>query len=337
MSLRTRLTVLLAATVVASFAYSVLLTSTNAAGAYFSPFTRAWELALGGLVAVWSDSLRRVPPPVAAVLSWLGLAGIVGAAVGYSSATSYPGSLVAVPVIGAALVIAGGSAQSAWGAEWLLRLRPFQLLGLVSYSFYLWHWPILIIAAEYYGKATLATGDNIALLLVALGAATVTYHLVENPVRRSKFLLHRSYATGAMACCLVVASLAVTTFGIPNPKKGPPPSIATVPAGSICPTPPSSEVDSLRSVYPSGQPTTPPDRVVDRYRMVVIGDSTSCTLLPGLLAVGQEYGIRVFNGTIVGCGIASGVIAPYYYDSVNLVAYTKYCQSYADQAEDAGN
>jgi hypothetical protein len=73
LSLRLRLTFVLVAVIIASYVYSIVLTSTNAPSAYFSPFTRAWELALGGLIVVASDSLRRLPQYAAALLSWLGL------------------------------------------------------------------------------------------------------------------------------------------------------------------------------------------------------------------------------------------------------------------------
>ena len=264
----------------------------------------------------------------------MGLAAVVAAAVTYSSTTAYPGSLVAVPVVGAGLVMAGGSAQPARGAEWLLHLRPFQLLGLVSYSLYLWHWPILIIAAEYYGKASLGAGDNAALMLVALALAAGTYLVVENPVRRSRYLITRPLATGAMACCLVAASLAVTTFGLRHSKPGAIAAVETAASGSTCPTPSEAEVDAVRSDYPSGQ-SAPNTTIGNGDRLLLVGDSTACTLLPGLMAVGQDYGVKVFNGGVIGCGIVSGTIAPYYYANRNLVAYTKSCQSRARQAEDA--
>ncbi len=105
LGLRRRLGIVLGAAVVASFVFSIVQTSSNPTAAYFSPFPRVWELALGGLVAVSTAHLRRVPALVAAVLSWLGLGLILLAAVVFSPSTSYPGWKVALPVIGAALVI----------------------------------------------------------------------------------------------------------------------------------------------------------------------------------------------------------------------------------------
>ena len=112
--------------------------------AYFSPFTRAWELALGALVALGAGYLRRLPTAFAAVLTWLGLAGILGAALAFTNTTAYPGSWVALPVVATALVIAGGTAAPRRGAEALLSQSPFRWMGRWSYSLYLWHWPILV-------------------------------------------------------------------------------------------------------------------------------------------------------------------------------------------------
>ena len=113
-SLRLRLGVVLGVIIVASYTYSIVLTSSNAPSAFFSPLTRAWELALGALLAVSSDSLRRMPRALAALLGWIGLGAIVLAATTLTAASVYPGALVAVPVLGAGLVIAAGAAQPRW-------------------------------------------------------------------------------------------------------------------------------------------------------------------------------------------------------------------------------
>ena len=140
----------------------------------FSPFTHAWELALGGLVAVGSYQLVKLPRSVAIAMTWIGLAGILVAAFVFTAATAYPGYAVALPVVATALVVAGGTAAPAWGAEALLRLHPFRWFGKLSYSLYLWHWPILIIAAQYAGRP-LSVKDNLGWVLVALGLSIACY------------------------------------------------------------------------------------------------------------------------------------------------------------------
>ncbi len=332
MSLRSRLTIVLVAVIVASYTYSIVLTSTNAPTAFFSPLTRAWELALGGLIAVAGQSLRRLPGPWAALVSWLGLAAIVTASLTLTSTTVYPGALVAIPVLGAGLVIAGGAARPAWGVERLLRHKPFQLLGLISYSLYLWHWPILIIVTQNRGATTLPVWDNVVLLLIATLAAAATYWMLENPVRHSKFLVGRRSASILLGVCLIGATLVVTTYERQRPTVdlG---TLAAATPGSICRSPSPGDVSRLRSTYSAGHPLGAKTSAGPYQSVVVVGDSTSCTLLRGLYAVGPSYGMRFENGAVIGCGVVSGAIAPYYSNGSNFTAYTDECQGEANRAE----
>ena len=102
-SLQARLFFCLTIVIIVSFTLSVTQTASSPTVAYFSPFTRAWELALGALVAVSTKWLLTIPKAVGAALTWLGLAAIAYGAVAFDSATTYPGYLVAIPVVGAAL------------------------------------------------------------------------------------------------------------------------------------------------------------------------------------------------------------------------------------------
>ena len=192
LSLRMRLAMGLVIVIGASLAFSVVDTQNNATGAYFSPLTRAWELALGALVALGTPWLKTVPTHIAATATWLGLGAILFAAFTFSAQTAYPGSLVAIPVVGAALIIAGGVKARGVGVESLLRLPPLRGLGKLSYSLYLWHWPILIIAAEYANRTSLSVLQNLGWDLVALVASVVSYVLIENPIRHAKILFPRS-------------------------------------------------------------------------------------------------------------------------------------------------
>jgi peptidoglycan/LPS O-acetylase OafA/YrhL len=212
-NIRVKLTVLLSASIIASFTWSVLETSSNGVVAYFSPFTRAWELALGGLVAVGSLQLAKLPRPVALTMTWVGLAGILVAGFVYNASTPYPGSAVALPVVATALVVAGGTAAPTWGAEWLLRIFPFRWLGKLSYSLYLWHWPILIIAAQYAGHP-LSVKDNLLWVLLALAISVVSYFAVENPVRHWKFLTRSGIRSICLGAILIGASLGLIAFEI---------------------------------------------------------------------------------------------------------------------------
>jgi peptidoglycan/LPS O-acetylase OafA/YrhL len=215
-SMRARLAIVLAVVIVASFALSVSQTSSNPTVAYFSPFTRAWELALGALVAVGTSWLLRLRAHIAAAMTWLGLGAILAAAVIFNSVTAYPGSLVAIPVVGAAFIIAGGVVAPRHGVEALLRLAPFAWLGNLSYSLYLWHWPILIIVAEHEQKTSLSFVQNIPWLILALVASVASYALVENPIRHATFPTRYRWASVAGGVGLIALTLTLVIAVFPS-------------------------------------------------------------------------------------------------------------------------
>lgn len=213
-SLRARLVAVLVPIILMSLMLSAVQTSTSPNAAFFSPLTRAWELALGALVAVATPVLLRLPGRAAAAMTWVGMAAIVWSAVHYSALTAYPGTAVIVPVVGAALVIAGGTPMPTAGAETVLGLGPFQWIGRLSYSLYLWHWPILIIAAEEAGRSSLPFARNLVWLAVSLAAAALTYRLVENPVRHARRLARSRGLTLLLGAVLVALSLLVATVAL---------------------------------------------------------------------------------------------------------------------------
>jgi peptidoglycan/LPS O-acetylase OafA/YrhL len=214
--------VLLAAIVAGSFYYSVFLTPRDAPWAYFSLATRAWELALGALVALGASQLARLPRPAAVAGGWLGLAAVVASAFVYNNQTPYPGSAAALPVAGAAVVIGCGCAAAggagAGGAGVLLGLRPLQFGGRVSYSWYLWHWPMLVIAPMILGHA-LSWPQRLAVVALSLAAAFVTFKVIENPARSLKLPNPQWFAGGLVLSGTAVLA-AVVVIANPPPLVG---------------------------------------------------------------------------------------------------------------------
>ena len=199
---------LLAAIVLASFRYSVFLTPADAPWAYFSLATRAWELGMGALVALGASQLARLPGTIALMGGWLGLAAVLAAAFVYNGHTPYPGSAAALPDVGAAVLIACGCAVQR-GAGVLLGVRPLQFAGRMSYSWYLWHWPMLIIAPMVLGHA-LGWPERLAVVVLSLAAAFVTFKLIEHPARSLRLPNVKWFIAGlALSGSAVLAAVVV--------------------------------------------------------------------------------------------------------------------------------
>ena len=222
LSLRVRFDAVLSVIVVASFTLSVVQTSASPTVAFLLAVHQGMGAGTRrGLIALGTERLLRVPRAVSAVASWLGLAMILIATFTLSAQSSYPGYLVALPVLGAGLIIAGGTAAPQRGVEALLALTPFRLLGKVSYSFYLWHWPILIIAAESAGLTYLPAPRSLLWVALALAVSIGSYLLVENPIRHNGSLTRAPWASVGVGVlvtlvALVILSVELGSHGTPK-------------------------------------------------------------------------------------------------------------------------
>jgi peptidoglycan/LPS O-acetylase OafA/YrhL len=197
-----------------SLAYSVFLTPLDPGTAYFATTTRAWELALGGALAivlarsVLVDSQR-------ATLGLLGVLGIAVACTAYDESTAFPGYAALLPTVAAAAVIASSGSRAVWSARGILSSPPFQYFGDISYSLYLWHWPLIVV----YGEATSRTiglFEGLALLLVSCGLAHLSKVYVEDRFRIPSFSVRGTVAAGA-ACIAATLLLGMGYLGISGP------------------------------------------------------------------------------------------------------------------------
>jgi peptidoglycan/LPS O-acetylase OafA/YrhL len=211
--LQTKVLAFASAVFFASFSWSIYYTYSDANAAYFSFWTRAWEIALGAVIAAGVQYWNKLDPIVAACIAWVGLSAAVGSALLISGSTRYPGWVAIFPVGGTALAIAGGMKVPKFGPELILGTRPMLWLGKLSFSLYLWHWPVLMLA-EQDARQPLSLPARLGLVALSLAGAVVTFYLIENPIRTSR-ILHSSRAGSiGMGLALIAALLVFATLEI---------------------------------------------------------------------------------------------------------------------------
>lgn len=178
----TALIIVVASVGALSFAASIVYTVVAPSQAYFATFTRGWEFAVGGAVALIGTRipLSRV---AANVVSLAGFAMIACSALAYDHATSFPGFAAALPVLGTAAVIFAGNSHASLLHSRAAALRPVQWVGGVSYSLYLWHWPLIVVAPFALGREA-STVSKIGVLVLALALAALTKRFVEDAGQR---------------------------------------------------------------------------------------------------------------------------------------------------------
>jgi len=175
------------AVVAASFVWALAQTEAQPTLAYFSTLTRAWELAAGALLAAAVPLLARIPRPVGIVLGWVGLAGaVVSVLIIEPTAAGFPAPWAALPVIATSLVLAGGAAGDPRQRHLFPLTNPVSVfVGDMSYSLYLWHFPVIVFAA-----ALLPESDQmIWIVLAAIAVLSLgSYFVVEQPLRYAPWL-----------------------------------------------------------------------------------------------------------------------------------------------------
>ncbi|MEI8143412.1 MAG: acyltransferase family protein [Candidatus Berkelbacteria bacterium] len=185
------------------------LTRSSQPWAYFSLLTRAWELAVGALIAVNVTKIAKLPKTVGGVISWVGLLGMFLAVLVFNDKLVYPGLFAILPVVFTALVIIGCTVAADWNAEKILKIKLLQYLGKYSYSWYLWHWPIIVLLSITLGRE-LAVHEKILTVLGTLILAIITYHVLENPIHRGKFFHNNNARIYKLGMVLVIATICIS-------------------------------------------------------------------------------------------------------------------------------
>ncbi|MFZ3416626.1 acyltransferase family protein [Arthrobacter sp. 3Tela_A] len=269
----------------ASFAFALWETANRPSTAYFSTLSRAWELGTGALLAVTAPWLARMPAAARAAAGWAGLAGIAASFALLSADSAFPGPAAALPVLSAVLVLTAGT--GARGPRhnrvmWPLTNPASRYLGRISYSLYLWHFPVVVFAA-----ALVPAAPPLLLLAVSVLLAALSFSFIENPVRHSRWLQPRygarehgrryrrpalaprpvrlaamAAAGGLLSAALVALTIETTLHAPGSPAAAQPPAAAQVPAPSspAQPDPAAAHTAALRSALASTEwPALEPD------------------------------------------------------------------------------
>jgi peptidoglycan/LPS O-acetylase OafA/YrhL len=213
---------------VASFVYALHLVSLNPEKAYFSSPARAWELGAGaflGLLVAWG---LKVPGWLQHSFAWMGVGLVVVACIFIDPTLPFPGATALVPVGAGLALILAGTGRARPGVTRVLEWPVATYIGRISYPIYLWHWPVIVISEEVWGRNTMVW---VAAPFVSVMLAILTHHLVEDPLRgrvrpRQAYRellpmlrgngLHKwaplqNFAIGSMGYVLVLTTIAVTS------------------------------------------------------------------------------------------------------------------------------
>lgn len=305
-----------------SFTACLWLTQVSQPWAFFSLPTRAWELGVGALLALSTPKLRHLRPGPRSILGWAGVAAVAASGLLLTERTSFPGWAAALPVLGAAAVIAAGVGDEQQAVQRALAVKPAQALGRISYSVYLWHWPLMVVPAVALARPV-PPEARAALVALGLGLAWVTYHLVETPIRRQPMLVRRRVTTYAMAGTLTVATIALSlvvsampALNVGRPVQAvaadTPISDARIPdfvPSNLTPTL-LAVSDDVPIIYKNGchadQAVTRPKMcifgdVASRRTVVLFGDSHAAQWFPALEQIARQRGWRLLSLTKSAC------------------------------------
>ena len=308
--------------VVASFALSMWLTDASPARAFYLLPTRVWQLGVGGLLALIGvmGTSRR-----AGALAWAGLAAVAVAGVALTAEMPYPGLAALLPTAGAVALLYGGAAPG--GPARLLAAAPLRFLGKISYSLYLWHWPLLVLPIMFLERA-LTGVEIVASIAVAIGGSWLSWRFVEQPFRygdRSRRATSWSAIRIGVAGILTVAlftqglaaalpSSAVAVQPTPSPSGSPVASGGpiTLPA-DLTPTLASARDDEERlradGCLAFERVTTPPDCEYgvkgSAITIALVGDSHASHWFPAIEAIALERGWRLVTFVKVSCSFTT--------------------------------
>jgi peptidoglycan/LPS O-acetylase OafA/YrhL len=284
---------------IVSFALNVWVIKRQPDAAFFLLPMRAWELLCGAMLAVIPASDRKLPSWTHQAVSLAGLAAVLYAIFGFTKYTPFPGWAALLPVLGAtAMIWAQGHSPTLVGR--LLSLRGMVGVGLISYSWYLWHWPVFV-----YANAISVDGmqgwEAAGWVGLSLALAWLSWRLIELPFREKRFLAGRKPVLAAGLAALLVIGLAGQIVreadGVPGRLSGQAMQYAQArdwQQGQMDCLLQRNSKDLSKVCRFGGDAQTPPVQLV-------WGDSHAAALKPAIKADAERYGIPVWLASLSGC------------------------------------
>ncbi|MER9419210.1 acyltransferase [Mesorhizobium sp. M0306] len=287
---------------VASIAAGQYLLPVNQAFVFYMLPTRAWELLLGGMIALPSAKamVARLERRPAEITALAGLALIAASLFMIDSDTPFPGLSALGPCIGAAVVIAAGIRHQT-AVSTALSVSPAAFVGLISYSLYLWHWPLLVFAGVYKNR-DLFVSERVSIVIAALLISALSWRFVERPFRQNQETAIWTWAVPAASAMVVACCLSLVIIkgqGFPNRGPAMAPSVAAMMAerakfqaspclmrGALIPAGGKCLLGSEDTLSPT---------------IVLWGDSHAAHLASSLDEAGKAIGVRVRQITKAGC------------------------------------
>lgn len=314
-----------------SFIYSIYLTEVNQPWAYFDTFTRVWEFSIGGIVALLIANIN-LNKTVSFVLSWLGLFGLISCGLILQVSTVFPGYAALWPVLSAIFILVAGNRGGSFGAHRLLSSKPFVKFGGISYSFYLWHWPILVFYFILTGNTQASFIHGLLIMLLAMILSYVTTEFIEKPVRNRKSL-NIKWKTAIVSLAFMAPVLILSGFwsnviadknaelaNIAHDENYPGalvteyPELAVDGDVPVAPTPLQARNDTP-DVYEDGcHQGSGKSEVIEceygdtenpEYTIALVGGSHSAHWLPALQGFAEEENIKIMTYSKSGCRFSS--------------------------------
>jgi hypothetical protein len=287
------------AAAILSFALSLVLVRRSPVLAFYTIPTRVWEFAIGVLTMLWVYRARDTRSQTATFLGLLSAISLCVATMLIDQRFPHPGYVTLIPTAATAGLLVAGAIGPASVVPAFLSLRLMRVIGRLSYSWYLWHWPMLVIAVSRFPHLPVAARFTIACS--ALVPAALTYVYFENPIRYSAYLRQRAKASlaGALVTSAAVLVIAVTQVRFAEARLGREPFASIERARAAQP-----------KVYTDGCPGIRPEEAITRcvygdrtsaITVVLLGDSHAAQWFPALQQIAIDRGWRLVSLTRRGC------------------------------------